>query len=415
MVPFSGYSLPVQYPDRHHRRAQMDPRARRACSTSRIWARASSSSTDTSGDAEADHEAIAALVEPLVCGDIARAEARPDPLHAAAQRRGRHPRRSDDRPADAALSGGSLYVIVNAGTKDADWAHIADASGRPRDADPGRRWRAARAAGPRGVAVLEAIVPGRRRSRLHDLRRLRLARHACCIVSRSGYTGEDGFEILVAPSHAAELWNALLADARVKPDRPRRPRQPAPRGRAAALRPRPRRHRLAHRGRRSTSPSASAAARPPISPAPRASSREFAGDLTPHPRRPLRRGRTGPRGRRHPRCGTAAPIGRVTSGGFSPIAQPRHRPRLRRRRPRRARHQAAGRRPRPPAARRSHPASLRPPSLCPEGHVMTTKYTEDHEYIRVDGDDRHRRHHQLRAGPARRHRLRRAARASARS
>ena len=37
------------------------------------------------------------------------------------------------------------------------------------------------------------------------------------IISRSGYTGEDGFEILVPPDHADSLWDALLADERVKP------------------------------------------------------------------------------------------------------------------------------------------------------------------------------------------------------
>jgi aminomethyltransferase len=36
-------------------------------------------------------------------------------------------------------------------------------------------------------------------------------------VSRSGYTGEDGFEILVRPEKAADLWDALLGDDRVKP------------------------------------------------------------------------------------------------------------------------------------------------------------------------------------------------------
>jgi aminomethyltransferase len=32
-----------------------------------------------------------------------------------------------------------------------------------------------------------------------------------CIVSRTGYTGENGFEIYVAPEHAAELWEAILS------------------------------------------------------------------------------------------------------------------------------------------------------------------------------------------------------------
>jgi aminomethyltransferase len=36
-------------------------------------------------------------------------------------------------------------------------------------------------------------------------------------VSRTGYTGEDGFELYFHPSHAETIWNALVADARVTP------------------------------------------------------------------------------------------------------------------------------------------------------------------------------------------------------
>lgn len=38
-----------------------------------------------------------------------------------------------------------------------------------------------------------------------------------CRVTRCGYTGEDGFEIAVAPAHAVALAQALLADPAVKP------------------------------------------------------------------------------------------------------------------------------------------------------------------------------------------------------
>jgi aminomethyltransferase len=38
-----------------------------------------------------------------------------------------------------------------------------------------------------------------------------------CHVSRSGYTGEDGFEISVKVDDAVALWRALLADPEVKP------------------------------------------------------------------------------------------------------------------------------------------------------------------------------------------------------
>lgn len=36
-------------------------------------------------------------------------------------------------------------------------------------------------------------------------------------VSRTGYTGEDGFELYFAPAHAEKIWNALTADTRVTP------------------------------------------------------------------------------------------------------------------------------------------------------------------------------------------------------
>src|SRR5690606_22429742 len=38
-----------------------------------------------------------------------------------------------------------------------------------------------------------------------------------CYVSRSGYTGEDGYEISVPADAAERVWNTLLQDARVKP------------------------------------------------------------------------------------------------------------------------------------------------------------------------------------------------------
>jgi aminomethyltransferase len=37
------------------------------------------------------------------------------------------------------------------------------------------------------------------------------------IVSRTGYTGEDGFELYFHPDHAARMWSALTGDRRVTP------------------------------------------------------------------------------------------------------------------------------------------------------------------------------------------------------
>lgn len=109
-----------------------------------------------------------------------------------------------------------LYVVVNAGNKDADFAHLAaNLSG-----DAKLEILADRALlaiqGPEAAEVMAAHEPALAEMGFMDSARLMLF-GVDCYVSRSGYTGEDGYEISVPAADAERVWNLLLQDARVKP------------------------------------------------------------------------------------------------------------------------------------------------------------------------------------------------------
>lgn len=213
MVPFSGYALPVQYPA--------------GIMAEHKWTREHAGLFDVShmgpsfltlespnGDADADHAAVAALVEPLICGDIRGLK--PGQIRYTLLLNQNGGALDDLMIARSPLFPGSLYIVVNAGTKEDDFALIASAAeGRAKfaRADNGALLALQ---GPEAVAVLSAIVPG-----VEDLGFMTYAPFdwsgTKLIISRSGYTGEDGYEILCQAARAAELWDALLADERVKP------------------------------------------------------------------------------------------------------------------------------------------------------------------------------------------------------
>jgi aminomethyltransferase len=70
MVPFAGYAMPVQYPRGILKEHQWTREKAGLFDVSHMgpaWL----ALTSPSGDPQADHAAIAALVEPLICGDIA--------------------------------------------------------------------------------------------------------------------------------------------------------------------------------------------------------------------------------------------------------------------------------------------------------------------------------------------------------
>jgi aminomethyltransferase len=216
MVPFAGYDMPVQYPD--------------GVLKEHLWTRDAAGVFDVShmgpavlaldaptGDAAADHAAVAAAVEPLICGDIGGLK--PGQLRYTlllAEDGGILDDLMIGRPAEPEAQG-SLQIIVNAGTKDADFARIAAAAGAA-GATLTRADENALIAvqGPKAVDVVGRLAPDARELVFMTFRRLDWQGHPLS-VSRSGYTGEDGYEILVPRPVAASFWTTLLADERARP------------------------------------------------------------------------------------------------------------------------------------------------------------------------------------------------------
>ena len=109
-----------------------------------------------------------------------------------------------------------LYVVVNAGNKDADFAFLnANLAGDAKLTVLDDRALLA-IQGPEAAEVMAKHEPALSEMGFMDSARLMLF-GVDCYVSRSGYTGEDGYEISVPNADAERVWNLLLSDARVKP------------------------------------------------------------------------------------------------------------------------------------------------------------------------------------------------------
>ena len=109
-----------------------------------------------------------------------------------------------------------LFVVVNAGNKDEDFAFWrARLSGDAKLTVLDDRALIA-IQGPEAAEVMVAHEPVLAEFGFMDTARLMLF-GVDAYVSRSGYTGEDGYEISVPAKDAERIWTLLLQDARVKP------------------------------------------------------------------------------------------------------------------------------------------------------------------------------------------------------
>jgi aminomethyltransferase len=204
IVPFAGYAMPVQYPS--------------GIIAEHLHTRAAAGLFDVShmGQAIVAGEAVSHQLEALVPGDIEGL--------AVGQMRYTQLLSADGGILDdlmiTRLSGRAggheeFLVVVNASRKDADFnllrRHLVHQTLTPCDA------RALVALqGPQAAAILVRHLPGVDAMGFLTMRSIE-SDHGLLYVSRSGYTGEDGFEISL-PSQAADHWvRSLLAEPEVRP------------------------------------------------------------------------------------------------------------------------------------------------------------------------------------------------------
>lgn len=117
----------------------------------------------------------------------------------------------------ANLGNETLLLVVNAACKDQDLAHVQKHLGNRCRIEPLFEERALLALqGPAAVTVLARLAPQVAQMTFMQFASVTLLGIAC-YVSRSGYTGEDGFEISVPSADAEHLARTLLAEPEVEP------------------------------------------------------------------------------------------------------------------------------------------------------------------------------------------------------
>jgi len=113
----------------------------------------------------------------------------------------------------------SWMLVVNAATTSADLEHLKEnlSTGCSLE-NVSDKMGKLDVQGPQSLDVLEKIFgEGIGKLNYYTFSEFKVFEHQSCMISRTGYTGELGYEIYIANDYVSRLWELLLKDARVKP------------------------------------------------------------------------------------------------------------------------------------------------------------------------------------------------------
>lgn len=197
MVPFAGYDMPVQYPTgiiQEHLQVRQSAGLFDVSHMGAIF---------ISGDASVDLEKVLSTdIQELAMGQIKYSLL----LNS-------HGGVEDDLLISRLPDG--LMLVVNAGRKHHDLNYLRQTLPSV-NFNPLFDKAMLALQGPRARSVLSALCPEAKDMSFMTTRRTKILGHDC-VLSCSGYTGEDGFELICDADHALELTETLLRYPEVKP------------------------------------------------------------------------------------------------------------------------------------------------------------------------------------------------------
>ncbi|HEX8526829.1 glycine cleavage system aminomethyltransferase GcvT [Allosphingosinicella sp.] len=109
-----------------------------------------------------------------------------------------------------------FYMVVNGATKHGDIEHLRERMPRTAVVDHMKEQALLALQGPKAVDALSRLAPGVAELGFMTGRAFEIG-GAAAWISRSGYTGEDGFEISIASNRVEQAANLLLEQPEVKP------------------------------------------------------------------------------------------------------------------------------------------------------------------------------------------------------